>query len=161
MIQPLKISTMQLLAQQWPWHIPQTGGFCSITSFCVSVCHETLNMCCLMSDRSTAWILLMLLHHFPSHQNLLISWASVDFAGALAVSAEQNLPILTKPPGKKQHNYNFMTNEFKMTPGEDAGNVKRKTEMCDDFLFTCLCKAYWDISSSKGIVSFGIMKETC
>lgn len=152
---------MQLLAQQWPWQVFQAGGFCSITFCCVSVCHETLNMCCLMSGRSTAWILLMILHYFPSHQSLLISWASVHFTRVLAVSTEQDLPILTKPLGKTQHNYDFTTNEFKMTPGEVAGNIKRKTGMCDDFLFTCLCKVCWDISCSRGIVSFGIVEERC
>lgn len=34
-----------------------------------------------------------------------------------------------------------MTDEFKNTPGDVAGNVKSKTVMNDDFLFTCPCKA--------------------
>lgn len=37
-----------------------------------------------------------------------------------------------------------MTNEFKMTPGENPGNFKKRAGMCGDFLFTCLCKACWD-----------------
>lgn len=50
-----------------------------------------------------------------------------------------------------------MTDEFKNTPGDVAGNVKSKTVMNDDFLFTCLYKECWDTSSSRSIISFGIM----
>lgn len=103
---------VHLLARGWPWQVSHTGGFCSVTFCCVSLCHETLSMCCLMSGRSTAWVLLMLIHYFPSHQSLLISWASVHFTHVLAVSTEQNPPIVTKPLRKKQHHYNFMANEF-------------------------------------------------
>lgn len=134
---------VHLLARRWPWQVSHTGGFCSVTFCCVSVCHETLSMCCLMSDSSTAWILLMFIHHFISYQSLLASWARVYFIPVLAVST-QNLSIVTKPLGEKQHNYNFMTNEFKMTPGENPGNFKKRAGMCGDFLFTCLCKACWD-----------------
>lgn len=160
MIQLLKTSITQFLAQWWPWQVSQTGEFCSISLCCVSVCQEMLSMCCLMSGRSTAWLLLMLLHHFPSHQSLLISWASVHFICVLAVSTKQNLPILTEPLGKNQQNYNFMTDEFKNTPG-DVGNIKSKTVINDDFLFTCLCKVCWYTSSGRSIISFGIMEETC
>lgn len=97
----------------------------------------------------------------PSHQSLLISWTSVHFIRALAVSSKQNLSIPTKPLGESQHNFNFMTNEFKMTPGEAAGNIKRKTGGCDDFLFTFLCKTCWDISFSRDIISFAIMEKGC
>lgn len=152
---------MQFLAQWWPWQVSQTGGFCSISLCCVSVCRETLSMCCLMSGRSTAWLLLMLLHHFPSHHSLLISWASAHFVCVLAVSTKQNLPILTEPLRKNQQNYNFKTDEFLNTPGDVAGNVKNKTVMNDGFLFTCLCKACCNTSSGRSIVSFGIMGETC
>lgn len=88
---------VHLLAWGWLWQVSHTGGFCSVTFCCTSVCHETLSMCCLMSGRSTAWVLLMLIHYFPSHQSLLISWASVHFTHVLAVSTEQNLSIVTKP----------------------------------------------------------------
>ncbi|KAJ7401063.1 hypothetical protein BTVI_99340 [Pitangus sulphuratus] len=52
-------------------------------------------------------------------------------------------------------------NGFKVREREVAGNIKRKTVMYDDFLFTCLCKACWDTSSSRDIISFAIMEETC